>query len=135
MTEVASHSKILENRANAIISDQLKHSYVSNFSFSDSAKHSNISENDQLEFLNKAKREIEYKFKVEPRYSVATFVTAMAVIILVSIFGYGIATKQFFGSNENSIATIYYHQPVNQGFFTPTVAGDSVTSEDIGSNP
>ncbi len=141
MTEVAGHSKILQSRSSSLSAtaadlqraDQLKHSYISNFDFTAPYSRMNIMKQDDE--VGEETMPQSWAPEPEPAYSIVAWVTATAVAVVIAAMGTTMLTGQFFGPTEPQVTTVYHHLKPPHTNLEPTVAGETLPTDAVGTQP
>lgn len=135
ITEVASHSAMLERGASSR-TDQLRHSYISNFDFSSPYSRRNLITEGELPAPLVEK--INWAPPHQPKYSLVAVFAGVAVLAALALMSFGIISGQFFGDLQPQVSTIYHRDTVIASepytVLRPAVAGDTLPPESIG-NP
>lgn len=139
MSEVSKHADLLQNhsavaRLNQQASDQLKHSYISNFDFNTPLSRINIISQDEP-VADEKHIDINQSVAVpihHHHFSILNVLGTTLVAIIFALVTYSIVSGHFFGATHPQVSTIYYHPELAETPLQPSVAGDTLPTVEVG---
>lgn len=139
MSEVSKHADLLQNysavaRLNQQASDQLKHSYISNFDFNTPLSRINIMSQDEP-VADEKHMDINQSAAVPIHHHHFSILNVLGTTLLAIIFAlvtYSIVSGHFFGATYPQVSTIYYHPELGETPLQPSVAGDTLPTVEVG---